>query len=209
LHPWFVGGRSEGWLDTLRGHLEEWPRAGVGEVGLDRWIAGHDLAVQSEVLLQQLALAASLNRPVTLHCVRAWGALREALRLSPALPCGFLIHAYGGPIELVPEFADRGAYFSFSTSFLHPRKSAARDVFRRLPADRLLIETDAPSLAPPPEHNRFPLTDDATGESLNHPGNLGVALEGLAEVRASSLEEIARLTTENFMRLFGPGPPTT
>jgi TatD DNase family protein len=114
LHPWYVSHRADGWLATLRGRLEQDPLAGIGEVGLDRWIDGHDPSEQGRVLAAQLDLAVALDRPVTIHCLRAWGALWDLLVARPPLPRGFLLHAYGGPKEMVPGFIRLGAYFSFS-----------------------------------------------------------------------------------------------
>ena len=139
--------------------MESHPNAGVGEIGLDRWIEGHDPKVQSEVFLPQLALAAELNRPATIHCLRAWGALDELLRTHPLPKRGFLLHAYGGPQEMVAGFAKLGGYFSFNAYFLHERKARQREVFRHIPADRLLVETDAPDMRPPDELTAFPLRD--------------------------------------------------
>ncbi len=206
LHPWFVGQRSPGWQGRLAAILDEHPTAAIGEVGVDRWIEGHDLGDQLEALADEWALAAEKNRPVTVHCLRAWGALMDFARAAPALPRGFLLHAYGGPREMTDEWIERGAYFSFPPYFLHERKAAQRDVFAHLPLDRLLIETDAPSMWPPPERNPRPILDDL-GEPANHPANLDVALAGLAEVRGMPMDELAAVTNENFARLFG-APPT-
>ena len=201
LHPWFVRERSSRWKAALADALAGVPRAALGEVGLDRWIEGHDLGDQRRVLTDELALAAELNRPATIHCLRAWGALQEILRDGPSFPRGFLLHAYGGPLELVDEFAGRGAYFSFSSYFLSGRKLEQQRVFAEIPIERLLVETDAPDLFPPPERNRNPLVDDA-GATLNHPANLEVAYEGLAEIRGLPLESLAARIAENFQRLF-------
>jgi TatD DNase family protein len=134
--------------------------------------------------------------------VRAWGALWDIIR-SAAVPArGFLLHAYGGPAEMVRGFIGRGAYFSFSPSFLHERKAPQREIFRQLPPDRLLVETDAPDLAPPPEQNPRPLVAE-DGTILNHPANLLLAYDALAAIRGVSREEVATHVAENFARLFG------
>ena len=201
LHPWHVSTRSPRWLDTLRKQLETHPQAGVGEIGLDRWIEGHDLDDQREVFSAQLSLAAEQTRPATIHCIQAWGALWEIIRTHPLPARGFLLHAYGGPAEMVAGFVERGAYFSFSPYFLHERKSAQRDTFRQLPPERLLVETDAPDLRPPDERNPHPLTDSA-GQHINHPANLAVSYAGLAEVRGLEPVALEALVAENFARLF-------
>ncbi len=201
LHPWHVNARSESWLGKLRGFLDAHPGAGVGEIGLDRWIEGHDPVAQAECFRVQLTLANERDLPATIHCIRAWGALWDILREGPVPARGFLLHAYGGPAEMVAGFLDRGAHFSFSPSFLHERKSAQREIFRTLPADRLLVETDAPDLAPPPERNPRPLSG-ADGKSLNHPANLLVAYDALAELRGVTRAALAATVAENFARFF-------
>ena len=202
LHPWFVGERSPAWRDALGRALTDHPRAAVGEVGLDRWMAGHNLEDQRSVLAEELAIARELNRPVAIHCLQAWGALQEILRTGTVPPRGFLLHAYGGPLELVSEFSQAGAYFSFSPYFLHERKGEQRRVFAEIPIDHLLVETDAPDLWPPPERNAHPLSDE-TGRPLNHPANLEVAYAALAEIRGISIEMLAGHVAGNFQRLFG------
>ena len=202
LHPWHVAGRSADWEKHLRRTLEDHPRAGVGEVGLDRWIEGHDDALQAAVFTAQLALAAELNRPVTIHCLRAWGALAETLRQHALPACGFLIHAYGGSLEMMREFAGLGGYFSFNAYFLHERKGAQRAVFREVPIDRLLVETDAPSMAPPEDRNPHPLRD-SSGQVINHPANIDLAYRALAEIRGMEVEKLAQQVERNFATLFG------
>ena len=202
LHPWHVARRTPDWLKILEERLAASPKAGVGEIGLDRWIRDHDLALQTEVFLAQLALAASGNRPATIHCIQAWGALWDAVSKHPVPECGFLLHAYGGPLEMVHGFLKLGAFLSFNAYFLHPRKAAQRDVFRHIPLDRLLIETDAPDLRPPDDQNRYPMAD-ADGAPINHPANIALAYDALAALRGMPVEELAEQVEENFAQLFG------
>lgn len=202
LHPWHAPTRSARWQERLLEHLEAHPRAGVGEIGLDRWIAGHDLEDQCSVLRAQLAIAARLKRPATIHCIQAWGALLETLEASALPACGFLLHAYGGPADMVGRFAALGARFSFPAYFLHPRKERQRLVFAAIPEERLLVETDAPDLAPPDSLNPHPLQDPA-GNPINHPANLTLAYAGLAQVRRCEPGRLAEIIAANFERLFG------
>jgi TatD DNase family protein len=201
LHPWYAPMRGPGWLEDLRRRLDDDPHAAVGEIGLDRWIEGHDLDDQRTVFTAQLTLAAELDRAVTIHCIQAWGALWEIIRAHPLPRRGFLIHAYSGPLEMMPAFAERGGRFSFSPYFLHPRKTAQREVFRQIPAERLLVETDAPDLRPPDERNHWPLRD-AAGQPINHPANLAVAYAGLAEIRGMDANELAESVAATFRELF-------
>ena len=216
IHPWDCGNRSAAWLDTLRAVLRADPTAGVGEIGLDRWIidgikpgdpriAGLRVASldeQGEVCAAQLALAAELNRAASIHCVQAFGALLELLQKTPRPARGFLLHGYGGPAEMVGAFAGLGAYFSFNIELLGPRQAARLANFRTIPFDRLLVETDAPTKPPPPELVRFPLPPAADGSAVNHPANIAVAYEALANLRGVPLEALAKQVEANFQRLF-------
>ena len=202
LHPWHVAARSADWQARLRERLDAQPGAVIGEIGLDRWIADHDPEVQREVFTAQMALAAERELPATIHCLRAWGALWDVLRTGPVPARGFLLHAYGGPGEMVRGFVARGAYFSFNAYFLHERKAAQRAVFQHIPLDRLLIETDAPDLRPPDERNAHPL-HDAGAQPLNHPANIALAYAALAELRRMPTEELTAQVAENFARFVG------
>ena len=203
LHPWFLAERSPHWRERLEA-LAESGRAAIGEIGLDRWIEGYNIADQTEVFTWQLALAARHNLPASIHCLNAWGALWEILRAHPAPECGFLLHAYGGPLEMIEGFVRRGAYFSFSGHFLHERKAARREIFRHIPAERLLVETDAPDMPLPPGRIKYRLPASPEGRALNHPANLPAVYEGLAELRGETLENLTGQIAENFQRLFGP-----
>jgi len=212
LHPWFVRARTPDWQATLLRHLDAMPAA-VGEFGLDRWILERGknlpgpppapLPEQEEVFLWQLHLAAERDRPASLHCLQAWGRLYELLREHPRPACGFLLHSFGGPVELVPALARLGAYFSFPGSFAHARKARQREAFRHCPPDRLLLETDAPDQLPPDALVRHPLTDAATGKALNHPANLPAIYEFLAGFLGASEASLSARVAENFHRLFG------
>jgi TatD DNase family protein len=217
VHPWDVAGRSPQWADALRARLLAEPRAAVGEIGIDRWILESarpedlppgqlppsPLAEQIEVFLAQLALAVELDRPASIHCLQAWGKLEELLRSRPLPRRGLLLHAYGGPAEMVPGLAQLGAYFSFNGAFLAERKTRQRAAFRAVPAHRLLVETDAPAMAPPAPWLTHPLPPSPEGKPVNHPANLAAAYEGLAQLRGVPLEQLTAQVQENFSRLFG------
>ncbi|MCB1274985.1 TatD family hydrolase [Prosthecobacter sp.] len=201
LHPWYVNERSPRWAETLRQHLIDHPHAVVGEIGLDRWIENPAIDAQLECFRTQLALAVELDRPATIHCLRAWGLLEETLRACPLPRRGFLLHSYGGPAEMIPSFAAMGARFSLSPYFGHPRKAAQLAVFKSVPLDRLLTETDAPDMRPPDELNPHPL-QAADGSSLNHPANLRVSYELLASIRGMLVEELQDVIAANYAKLF-------
>jgi TatD DNase family protein len=217
LHPWDVGNRSANWQKNLLATLDAAPGAAIGEIGLDRWILDRarpddprlaglrraPLAEQTEVFAWQLDLAARRNLPASIHCLDAFGALHDVLRTSKLPARGFLLHAYSGPAEMVKTFADLGAYFSFNGNFLEPRKTRHRELYAALPADRLLVETDAPAMRLPASLEKFSLPPTSDRQRPNHPANLAATYASLAELRGVPLESLAAQVEENFRRLFG------
>lgn len=221
-HPWYLGERTPAWRETLIGWLDRTPGAVVGEIGVDRWMlenpdrwrryrqgaipfAGEppEWALQESMVISQLEIAAARGLPVTIHCLRAFGRLLEILENGPRPGPGFLLHSYGGPMELVDRFAELGGYFGFPGSALDPRRQRQQEVFRRIPIERLLVETDAPDQMPPERHRPSVLTG-LSGSLLNVPANLPAIHAGLAELTGRSLESLTGQLAENFHRLFGP-----
>lgn len=226
LHPWYVHERSAEWRDRLEECLDRTPGSTVGEVGLDRWIldrppgaraglspglasrSAAPIEEQRGVFEEQLSVAARRGLAVSIHCLQAWGALHEVLRVNRRPACGFLLHSYGGPQEMILPLARLGAYFGFPGYFLHARKTRQREVFLAVPADRLVVETDAPDQRLPGEW--VPAGRElhgADGGELNHPANLDRVLAGLARVLGESETELSARCERNFGALFGKGPP--
>jgi TatD DNase family protein len=200
-HPWYLAERTPDWLEQLKNFLDEIPGA-VGEIGLDRWKPDLPYAGQEAAFLAQLGIAAERNRPASIHCLRAWGRLYDLLRGNPRPARGFLLHSYGGPAEMIPAFARLGAYFSFPGYFLHERKLRQRAVFKQVPPDRLLLETDAPDQRLPEPRILHPLATPAGGP-LNHPANLPAVYAGLADWLGEPLPSLAARVEDNFQRIFG------
>jgi TatD DNase family protein len=214
-HPWYIHERTPEWQKNLIHFLAQCPSA-VGEIGLDRWKSDLDYSEQEEVFIAQLQIAAERNLPVSIHCLQAWGRMFEILRDTPRPRCGFLLHSYGGPKEMVKSLGELGAYFSLPGYFAHERKERQREVFRHVPPGRLLLETDAPDQMMPSIQNEkiksqndsaparvFSLTNEKTSEALNHPANISAVYEFASALFGESLESLATRVEENFFRLFG------
>lgn len=192
LHPWFIAERSAEWLQTLEELLIRYPQASVGETGIDHAIEERDDADQEAVFLAQLGLAHRLERPVSIHCRKAWGRLIELLDKFGEFPRGMLIHCFGGSAEVAKELVRRGAYISFSGSITRPNNKRGGAAIRAVPDDRILIETDAPDIMPA----------TAKGD-LNEPANLRFVLARAAELRGIGEVQLAELTFANASRLLG------
>lgn len=146
LHPWFSEQAAPGWQDRLRQILSAFSRgAGIGETGLDRSCSA-DFAAQRALFRDQLELAAQLNLPVSIHCVRAWGPLVEILLEFAAAQKlrRVMIHSFTGSLETMRRLAGLGCYISYSEALLDPRQDKLRETFKQTPVTLLLLETDAP-----------------------------------------------------------------
>lgn len=201
-HPWYIKQRSANW-DQVLIHFLEQTRSAVGEIGLDKWIKDYDLPDQEKVFARQLEIAAERDLPVSIHCLQAWGKLFELLSAGPRPDCGFLLHSFGGPREMIEPLARLGAYFSLPGYFANERKSKQRETFLQVPPERLLIETDAPDQPLPTERVKYPISDAKTGKPLNHPGNLAAVYEFAAELLNQPIQTLAAQVEKNFQRLFG------
>ncbi len=201
-HPWYVREHTPSWRERLIRFLDTTPGAVLGEIGLDRWIPDPDFPMQEKLFTQQMELATERNLPVSLHCLKAWGKMEEHLRRGPRPARGFLLHSYGGPAEMVLPLARLGAYFSFPGYFLLDRKERQREAFRRVPSDRLLVETDAPDQPLPENLVTHPLPPSADGRPINHPANLGAVYRGLATALNRPVESLAAEVASNFQRFF-------
>jgi TatD DNase family protein len=185
--------------DAGRGRLRGWlaaPRVvAVGECGLDYWYEHSPRAVQREVFAEQLAWARELDLPVTIHVRdRGQGAYEELLELWRAGSGGALqgvLHCYTHDLPFAKRALDAGLLLSFSGILTFRSAEALREVAAALPLDRLLVETDAPLLAP----------QGHRGER-NEPARVGLVGACLAALRQRPLEEIAAATSANARRLF-------
>lgn len=201
LHPWKVNEVRPQWREELENLLRRFPEAGVGEVGLDRWIRGHDVEAQSRCFRIQLEMARRHDRPLSIHCLRAWGHLQEYLEQTEPIPA-FLLHSFSGPSEMIDVLVKHGAYFSISGYFFRPDKANKLKVFENIPDERILLETDAPDMMPPLELVIHSMTDHGTGDAPNHPVNLVSIYQAFATWRGLELKAVVRLMRDNFSSWF-------
>ncbi len=200
VHPWYVAEAGELWEVELRDFLSRYPSA-VGECGIDRWIEPRDEALQERIFRRHLQIAAELERPCMVHCLRGWGWLMDILTSEEKLPPAMLIHSYGGSLELIEPLRKMNAYFSFAGSIFESKREKLREAAKAVPLDRLLVETDAPALTPPEERRRYQVVTPE-GEVQNHPGNLPLVYHGLAELlgmEASDLEQQVEANARGFL----------
>ena len=177
-HPWFADRHDQALLERL---LTENPAAGVGEIGLD----ANAPAEQDGVFALQFALAAKLNRPAVIHCVRRFDRLKAFFKRAKAFPPAVLLHGFSGTAQDVAFFAKYPCFFSFSGRNLKPA------VLTAVPADRLTAETDAPDQKPADDLCLDP------AEKTNLPVNLALILNRIAVITGVDENQIT-LNTERF-----------
>lgn len=194
LHPWYVAEAETGWELRLEALLRA-SGAAVGECGLDFVLPEADREAQERALRHQWRLALALDRPLTLHCRKAFHRL-AALALEEGMPRrGAVVHAWSGSPAQLEELQAVGFSFGFGASLGHPENRRGPDCVRAARPDRLHLETDSPDLAP-----RY-LPDWPT-ERLNEPSTLPLVLEAMARHRGVSPEVLAPVLAANAARVF-------
>jgi TatD DNase family protein len=163
-----------------------------GEIGLDYHYDHSPRDVQREVFRRQLRVARELDLPVVIHSREANDDTSAILReeLSGYERAGVL-HCFGGSLAMARNAIELGFFISFAGNLTFKKAEDLRDIARQLPLDRLLIETDCPYLTPVPFRGR-----------RNEPARVVETARCVAEIHGRELEEIGRVTSENFVKLF-------
>jgi TatD DNase family protein len=177
---------------NLEGLLQHPKVKAIGEIGLDyHW--GTPKEVQIPAFVRQLEIAAAAKMPIVIHTRDAWSDTLDILKTDWAgtgLPC--LMHCFTGDAAQARECLDLGFYLAFGGVTTFPKAAEIREAARLTPHDKLLLETDAPYLAPVPFRGK-----------RNEPAYVTHTAQAIANVRGVPVEELGRQTTLNFMRLFG------
>ncbi|HLL71685.1 MAG TPA: TatD family hydrolase [Pyrinomonadaceae bacterium] len=163
-----------------------------GEIGLDYHYDNSPREVQREVFTRQLRMARELNLPVIIHSREADDETVEILRAEwDGAVRGGIMHCFGGGYEMAASVLELGFMISFAGNVTFKKAEALRDVARRIPLERMLVETDCPFLTPVPFRGR-----------RNEPARVVETARCLAELRGVEPEEFGRVTTDNFLRFF-------
>ena len=189
-HPWVAhevppGGALEEFRTSLASQLTAGTPVAIGEIGLDTKIEECGLVEQLPVLEAQLALAVELDLPVILHCRGAFEELLTAVNKFDGKLRGVL-HAYSRGPELADRFIAAGLYIAFGGAVTRDRAKRVLKSAARLPLDKIVLETDAPSIGL-----------DGVLPADTEPGHVRDIAEAVAALRNESLETIAEVTTAN------------
>jgi TatD DNase family protein len=161
----------------------------IGEIGLDYHYDFSPREVQREVFTGQLHLAVKTLKPIVIHTREAWEDTLRLIDETPP-PRGGIMHCFTGGPDEARQALDRGFHLSFGGVITFPKADQVREAARLTPDDRLLVETDAPYLAPAPHRGK-----------RNEPAFLVETVRKLAEIRGTTPEAIAERTSANFDRL--------
>ena len=163
----------------------------IGEIGLDYSLAAPAKQIQKDAFCAQLALAAETKLPVLIHCRKAFGDLLEILRGTKLEQFGGVMHAFSGSLETAHACLRLGLHISIAGSVTYENARRPLAVAAQVPMERLLLETDAPDMAPEPFRGK-----------VNQPSYLLATAHRVAQIRGVPLEELARATSANASRLF-------
>lgn len=164
----------------------------LGEIGLDyHWMTAPK-EVQADVFRRQMKLAKTLDLPFVVHTRDALEDTYDLIEAEGVGPRGGIMHSYSGSLEMAERFIKLGMTISFSGVVTFKKALDVQEAATHLPLDKILVETDAPYLAPVPKRGRE-----------NKPAYTRYVVEKIAELRGLSVEEIAQATYDNAVRVFG------
>lgn len=192
LHPNYVAAAGPGdWQQIVE--LAKSPKVvGLGETGLDKYWDHSPLDLQADYFDRHLELSRQTGLPFVVHCRDAEAEVVAQLQQHAANgPLNGVMHAFCGTAETARACLEMGLFLSFGGMITFKKNEAQRAIAAPIPSDRIMIETDAPYLAPTPFRGK-----------RNEPAHVRLTAACLAEVRGVSKEEIAAVTTANARRLF-------
>jgi TatD DNase family protein len=190
VHPHRAGTLTRGAVERIRELARHERVVGIGEIGIDLSGRSAPRALQEEAFRTQVEMAAELDLPVTIHLREAGDAVRALLDQLPRVRGH--IHCYSEGPEAVEDWMRRGLYLSFAGTVTYPRSEGLRAAAALVPADRLLLETDSPYLAPQTRRGQ-----------RNEPAFVADTYRAVAGLQRVSTVELARTVSDNAAALFG------
>lgn len=193
IHPNYVVESKLEDVDEIESLQKDSSVVALGEMGLDYHYGQETKSRQREFFIRQLELAARFGRPVVIHCREAVDDTLAILRDFATVPA--LFHCFTGTTPEARRVIDAGYYLGFGGAVTFKKSEALREAAREVPADRFVMETDAPYLTPEPMRKR----------KINEPAMVMHSAAVVAAARGVEVEEIDRLSTANVRRFFGWG----
>ena len=207
IHPLYTPQAQDADLHTLdnalQDHRADPQLVAIGEIGLDGFVPGLDMARQQLFYKAQLKLAQQHGLPVILHVRRSADLLLKGLRQTPVK--GGIAHAFNGSLQQAQQFIEMGFKLGFGGALTFERANQLRLLATQLPLSALVLETDAPDI--PPHWLYVTAEDRAQGvpQGRNTPSEIPRIAQVLADLRGISMEEVQQATTENVRHVFSLG----
>lgn len=190
-HPTEAGTYDEQVEDYLLTALRHPKVIALGEIGLDyHWMTA-DKETQARVFKRQLELAKQLDLPFVVHTRDALEDTYEIIKEVGVGSAGGIMHSYSGSLAIAERFVDLGMMISFSGVVTFKKATDIQEAAQYLPLDKILVETDAPYLAPVPKRGRE-----------NRTAYTRYVVDKIAELRGLTVEEVAQATYQNAQRIF-------
>lgn len=193
VHPHSAKDLEGSDLSELRKMAKEDKVVAIGEIGLDFYYDNSPRDIQRKWFIRQVELAQELDMPIVIHSREAsqetFDILKEA---SLKKPLRGILHSYSGSYEMAMEYIKLGFYIAIGGPVTFKNARVPKEVAKKIPLDKLLIETDSPYLTPEPYRGK-----------RNEPMYVKYVAKTIGELRNTSYEEIARATSENLLSLLG------
>ena len=191
-HPYDVNGLTDEDIEVLKKlALENEKVVAIGECGLDYYRDITPKDIQKEFFEKQIQLAKELNLPLIVHSRSANEDTVKILEKYAPYPASGILHCFGGDIPMMEACVDMGFYISFAGNVTYPKAENLREVLKRVPLDRLLLETDSPFLSPQKKRGK-----------PNKPSHIFYTLEYVSDLLNIPKEELERITDQNALNLF-------
>lgn len=192
VHPHEAEKASPNFVDAIRVLAAHEKAVAIGECGLDYYYDHSPRERQREVFAKQIALAREVGKPIIVHVRDAWDDCLDVMKAEGARDCGGVIHCFSGSLDFARASLDLGLYISIPGIVTFKKAGALPEVVPAVPADRLLVETDSPYLAPVPHRGK-----------RNEPAYVRDVAEKVAELRGEDIETTIENTGANARALFG------
>lgn len=192
VHPHNVKHINEKTYTQLKEFLRHEKVRAVGEIGLDFYRNLSPRNVQLKRFRELISLAREVKLPMVVHDRDAHEETLSILREEKAFEVGGVIHCFSGDYAMASQCFDMGFYISIPGTVTFKKAHALQDVVKRSPLERMLIETDAPFLAPVPFRGK-----------RNEPSYVRFVADALAQLKGVAVEEVARVTSSNAQSVFG------
>lgn len=190
-HPTEAGSYDDQAESYLLEALKHPKVVALGEIGLDYHWMTTDKETQARVFKRQMQLAKDLDLPFVVHTRDALEDTYQIIKEVGVGPAGGIMHSYSGSLEMAERFVDLGMMISFSGVVTFKKATDIQEVAQQLPLDKILVETDAPYLAPVPKRGRE-----------NKTAYTRYVAEKIAELRGLPLGDVTQATYDNAMRIF-------